>query len=150
MIETSYFGYGLIPKYTLVSQNYYERTLSGRTKLYQHLTQKSQLSTTENWKSRRFVFCKDMQQLQKNTAGIKVLKSFFYNKVKFCKLKSSDRTKTSFNRTSREKATEIYSIQGNITESVEAKKQLKKTQNPNNQKTPQNPQSLNFCPNWSP
>lgn len=77
-----------------------------------------------------------MQQLQKNTAGIKVLKSFFYNKVKFCKLKSSDRIKTSFNRTSREKATEIYSIQGNITESVEAKKQLKKTKNPTTKKPP--------------
>lgn len=77
-----------------------------------------------------------MQQLQKNTAGIKVLKSFLYNKVKFCTLKSSDRTKPSFNRTSREKATEIYSIQGNITESVEAKKQLKNNK-PTTKKTPQ-------------
>lgn len=77
-----------------------------------------------------------MQQLLKNTAGIEVLKSFLYNKVKFCTLKSSDRTKTSFNRTSREKAAEIYSIQGNITESVDAKKQLKKPQKPTTPKTP--------------
>ena len=32
--------------------------------------QKPWLSTTENWKSIRFVFHKDMQQVKKNIAGI--------------------------------------------------------------------------------
>lgn len=48
---------------------------------------------------------------------------------------SSDRTKNSIYRTRKSKATEVYSIQRNIIESVEAKEQSKEKQEKTSLKT---------------
>lgn len=59
--DISYFGYGFIPKYSLVFQNYYERSVSRTTELNWQLAQKLWLGTSEEVKSSRFVFHTDMQ-----------------------------------------------------------------------------------------
>lgn len=60
---------------------------------------------------------------------------FLDNEVKFCTFMSSDRTKNSIYRICKAKAIEIYSIQRNTIESVEAKKQSKEKQEKTSLKT---------------